>query len=282
MPHLLERIPVAEGVALAVDRWRGKHGPVLLVHGLASNARLWDGVAALLGADDIDVASVDLRGHGRSDKPDDGYDFETIARDLVRVLDALDAERAVVAGQSWGANVTIELAARHPDRVAAVVCVDGGTIQLAQRFATWDETWAALAPPRFDGVTASDFEAMVRERHAGWPEAGVAGALANMEVLPDGTIRPWLTRQRHEAIVRAMWEEDLAAQFARVEAPVVFVMAEGPEARWTADKRVGVEEALRALANGRALWIAGDHDLHAQRPDLVARVIAALVTEAEQ
>jgi alpha-beta hydrolase superfamily lysophospholipase len=55
-----------DGARLAVRRWRADGAPILLVHGLASNARTWDGVAEALVAAGHDVAAVDLRGHGAS------------------------------------------------------------------------------------------------------------------------------------------------------------------------------------------------------------------------
>ena len=101
-----------------------------------------------------------------------------------------DDRRPWVAGQSWGANVVLELAARHPDATGGVVLVDGGTIELASRFADWPTCEAALAPPPLIGTPAAGFERMIRAHHPDWPESGIAGTLANVEVLPDGTIRP--------------------------------------------------------------------------------------------
>ena len=73
-------MPVTGGVHLHAHRWDGTGRPFVLVHGLASNARLWDGVAARLADAGHRVVAVDLRGHGRSDKPDDGYDIATVRR----------------------------------------------------------------------------------------------------------------------------------------------------------------------------------------------------------
>ena len=126
---------------------------MLLVHGLASNARLWDGVADRLAASGHPVAAVDQRGHGQSDKPDDGYDFATLTGDLLALLADLgwqDERRPWVAGQSWGANVVLELAVRHPDATQGLVLVDGGTMELGHRFADWPTCEAALAPPDAD------------------------------------------------------------------------------------------------------------------------------------
>src|SRR6476660_8857533 len=110
-PPATRRIEVAPGVELAVRSWDGAGGrPFLLIHGLASNAHLWDGVANRLADLGHAVTAVDQRGHGQSDKPDIGYDFTTVTDDLAAIVAALGYERPVVAGQSWGGNVVLELA----------------------------------------------------------------------------------------------------------------------------------------------------------------------------
>ena len=78
---------VDDGVSLHVRQWpEGDQTPFLLVHGLASNCCTWEGVATRLHELGHPVAAVDQRGHGQSDKPDTGYEFPTLCRDLVRVL----------------------------------------------------------------------------------------------------------------------------------------------------------------------------------------------------
>src|SRR5690349_24023266 len=100
-------VRVAGGVRLHVRRWPGESGrvPFLLVHGLSSNARLWDGVAARLAAAGHPAYAVDLRSHGLSERPAGGYDTPTAADDVAAVARSLGLPPAVVAGQSWGGNV---------------------------------------------------------------------------------------------------------------------------------------------------------------------------------
>ena len=101
--------------ALAPIRHRGPDGDgpgrcFVLVHGLASNARLWDGVAARLAAAGHPVLAVDQRGHGRSEEPADGYTTDRCADDLLALTEVLGlvGDRAPVAvGKSWGGNVVV-------------------------------------------------------------------------------------------------------------------------------------------------------------------------------
>ena len=67
-----------------------------------------------------------MRGRGDSDKPDSGYGLGAHAEDVIRVLDHLDLETAVVAGHSMGAFVALKSALTHPDRVRSLVLLDGG------------------------------------------------------------------------------------------------------------------------------------------------------------
>jgi pimeloyl-ACP methyl ester carboxylesterase len=272
------RVPVAPGVELSVLTacLGGPLTPVLLVHGLASNARLWDGVAANLAAAGHPVAAADQRGHGRSDKPATGYDFATLVTDLLQVIASLgwDDRAPIVAGQSWGGNLVLELAARHPMATSAIALVDGGTIELAARFADWPTCEAALAPPPLAGTRAEDFEKLLRGHHPDWPEAGIAATLANLEVHADGTIHPWLDRPTHMTIVANLWQHRPSDLYPEVKVPVVLIMAEDPSnQRWMAGKRDEVSRASAGLEHVSTHWIVGDHDLHAQHPDVVAGLI---------
>ena len=273
------RVPVADDVELAVDLWDGRgREPFLLAHGLASNARLWDGVADDLAGRGHPVAVVDQRGHGRSAKPDGGYDFATLADDLVRVIGALALDRPVAVGQSWGADVVLELAARRPGAVRGVACVDGGTTELARRFPTWEECESALAPPPFRGTPLAEIEARFRRAHPDWPERGIRGALACFEVLPDGTVAPHLTFERHMTILRHLWSHRPSRLWDDIGVPVLLLPCRG-SGEWAAMKRASVEEAERRLARARTHWFDAHHDVHAQHPDRVAAVLAAAVDD---
>ena len=276
-----ERVPVTGGVRVAVDRWDGEPGrrPFLLVHGLASNARLWDGVVARLRELGHPVATVDQRGHGRSDKPDAGYDMGTVAADMRIVVEHLGWDRPVVAGQSWGGNVVLELAASWPAGIAGVACVDGGWIELQRRFPDWEEARDRMAPPPTAGTPRERIESYLRGAHPDWPEGGIQGALACFEVRDDGTVAPWLTLERHLLVLRGLWEHHPSSLYAEVGAPVLLVPADTGDEGWTAEKRQAVEEAEKALASCRTHWFTGDHDIHAQHPVALADLLAGGVED---
>ncbi|MBA3956208.1 MAG: alpha/beta fold hydrolase, partial [Acidimicrobiia bacterium] len=251
MSGRMQEVVVSDDVALSVYRWDGERDdgvPFLLVHGLASNLHLWDGVAEALAGKGHPVAALDLRGHGRSAKPDAGYDFTTMTDDLAAVLDVLSLAKVVVAGQSMGANLALELAWRFPERVGGVACIDGGWIELCRRFPDWESCAAALAPPATTGRPVTEIEAMLRQRHPDWPETGIQGALACFEQRPDGTVAPWLTLERHLALLRAMWEHRPSTRYPDIEVPVLLVPAGRTSPAGERPERV--EAAAAALPRG--------------------------------
>ena len=75
-------------------------------------------------------------------------------------------------------------------------------------------------------TTDADLEAWIRRAHPDWPETGIAGTLANFQVLADGTVAPWLTRERHMIILRQLWEHHPPQLYPKVRAPVSLLMAE--------------------------------------------------------
>jgi pimeloyl-ACP methyl ester carboxylesterase len=225
------------------------------------------------------VLTLDLRGHGRSARPDGPYDVPVVADDLATVIDRLGLDRPVVAGQSWGGNVVLELAARHPAVARGIVCVDGGWLEPSAAFADWEACLRALAPPRIAGRPLAEVEGYLRSAHPDWPEAGIRGTLANFEVRPDGTVAPWLTYDRHVTILRGMWEHHPPARYPSVRVPVLLVPADTGDAAWTARKRREVEAAAAALPTARVRWFVGDHDIHAQHPVELADVMATLARD---
>jgi pimeloyl-ACP methyl ester carboxylesterase len=95
------------------------------VHGITSNSRAWVAVARVLG-ERVALIAPDIRGRARSNELPGPYGVATHVDDLLAVLDAFGLERPVLVGHSLGAYVVARFAVSHPDRVHALVMVDGG------------------------------------------------------------------------------------------------------------------------------------------------------------
>jgi pimeloyl-ACP methyl ester carboxylesterase len=108
-----------QGHRIGFDEYGEGERPIVLVHGLLMNRGMFGRLGPALAARGNRAICVDLLGHGHSDQPDDLrlYSMPLFAEQVVAVLDELGLERAVVGGTSLGANVALELAVRHPERV---------------------------------------------------------------------------------------------------------------------------------------------------------------------
>lgn len=107
------------GVALYYEV-SGTGRPVLLLPGLGADIRLLDGLANAL-CPSFEVAALDPRGAGRSDKPDTAYTIDQMADDAAGVLDHLNLGRTVVVGYSMGGRIALSLAIRRADLVERLV-----------------------------------------------------------------------------------------------------------------------------------------------------------------
>jgi pimeloyl-ACP methyl ester carboxylesterase len=229
------------------------------------------------------VVAVDLRGHGLSEKPDDGYDMQSVTNDvagLLRVLATQGYVRPVVIGQSLGGNVVVELAHKYPELVRGVVAVDGGFLELQEHFPQWEECSVALRPPNLLGTPVARMRGYMEGAHPDWPKTGIDGSMANFEHLPDGTIRPWLSLERHLMVLRGLWEHKPTHIYKDITVPVMFVPAEGPGGVFSDTKRQAVERALHSVPKVRVEWFSpADHDLHAQHPVRFAQVVHSATTD---
>ena len=114
---------VSHGTKLHYYRTGGSKPPLVLMHGITDDGLCWAPVAKVL-AENYDVLMVDLRGHGKSDAPENGYDYETMAREVVGLIEGLALEDPVVMGHSMGAMTALTLAALEPDLPRAILLED--------------------------------------------------------------------------------------------------------------------------------------------------------------
>jgi len=276
------RIVVAPGVELHVEVRIGDKSavPFVLVHGLASNARLWDGVAEHLHAAGHTVVVIDQRGHGLSDAPDAGYDLDTAVADLLTLIETLELDRPVLAGQSWGGNVVLELGWRRPDAVRGIACVDGGVIELSQSFPSWDDCLAALTPPALDRLTLAELETRIRKSVPHFTDRAVAAYLHCFRTRADGTIEARLQRGRHLSILRSLWEHRPSTRWATLKTPTLLLLADSGDSTRTSNKRKAEAVALAAGGAIRSVWFSpGHHDLHLESPERVADLLMQGIRE---
>jgi pimeloyl-ACP methyl ester carboxylesterase len=271
------------GIELAYREWPGEGAPIVLLHGLASNSGIWEQVAGRL-APRWRVIALDQRGHGQSDKPEDGYDFATLVGDLSHALRMLGVDRPLVVGHSWGGNVALDFAVNGNPRPRALALVDGGFIELSRRM-TWDEAQVRLRPPDLV-MPEADFRARMRERLGErWSPEWEAATMGNFWIDERGYIQRNLSIDNHMKILRELFGHRPTELFARVGCPVLMVPADPPaEAQSDPARRMdrkeviaAAERALGGPLRARTVWMRDTvHDVPLHRPDELAALLAEL------
>lgn len=273
-----DRYVPGDGVSLHARDWGGDGSAVVLLHGLASNSRIWDGVAPGLVAAGLRTVALDLRGHGESEQPDHGYDFATVGRDLEAAVEALGLARPLLVGHSWGGNVVLQYAADRDARaVAGLALVDGGFIEVAAwPGMTREKALEQLAPPRF-AVPVEDW----LNQAGRWMPPGVRSdggwvgdfLRAGVEVDANGIARARFHFDNHMQVVAALYEQRPSALYARVGCPVLLLPAASDE--FAALKRPAVDLAAQRLPDARVVWFEDTmHDIPLQRPEALAAELA--------
>jgi pimeloyl-ACP methyl ester carboxylesterase len=117
----------SDGVGIEVEV-TGTGRPVVLIHGFPDTGALWRNQVPALVDNGFSVIVPDLRGYGKSDKPEgvDHYSIPYVVGDVLAVLDNLGIERAHVVGHDWGAAIAWAIGSLVPDRVDQLVALSVG------------------------------------------------------------------------------------------------------------------------------------------------------------
>ncbi len=263
--------------------WGGEGPPVMALHGLASSAHWYDLVAPLLRAR-FRVIAPDQRGHGQTTQAPTGYDWQSLAEDVVGLMDHLGFSQAAVFGHSWGGNVANNVAARFPQRVSNLVMIDGG-FNWRQRApgATWEEFRTRLAPRNVSG-TRPQFLARIRGQLDCCWNAEVERIVQTM-VYEDqhGQIHDILHPDHHAQVMHAMWHEPPNTIFPRIGCPTLIVPA-GPTperagTEFAQRRREMVGYAAQHIPRCRVCWIPETiHDIGYHKPGDLAKVVTEFLT----
>lgn len=126
----------------------GEGPPVVLLHGFPDSGRLWRHQVPALAEAGFKVIVPDLRGYGRSDKPEEveAYRIDQLVGDVVSVMSAAGAERAHVVGHDWGASLAWATALMAPERVDHLVALSVGhpATFFAHGFEQQEKSWYML------------------------------------------------------------------------------------------------------------------------------------------
>jgi len=262
---------------------------VLLIHGLSNTAWSWAPVARRVrGA--RHVVAMDLRGHGLSDAPTEGYDPPTFASDVLAVAEgsgllAEPDDRIVIAGHGFGAIVAAWAAADLGARCAGLVLVDGGWESLEAASGTAvDEFLRGLdEPPEVMRSMAAFLADRAGFDLTTWDADQERVARATVVETHAGKVVPATRPHALEASVRAMFRYDPLVTLAEVRAPVV-VLAAADDEPGTRARALAAASAGRVAAGGGRIRAASfghvGHNLMRYRPEAVSAAILSVAGEA--
>jgi pimeloyl-ACP methyl ester carboxylesterase len=234
---------------------------LLLVHGWGGEHSEWEPCVGPLAALHR-VVTVDLRGHGLSAVPSEGYGPRVLAVDLAELVDRLGIAPVIAVGHSMGGQVVTALAVEHPELVRGVVTLDPAYGADTAEEKDIPNRLAILQSPEANdfavdfvrGAFGPDLPQEARERHlklmASMPPHVLAQCYAGMYTEPDSFG------------VRAASERYLA----RRTCPVLGVCSWPPAADW--------QRAILPAARTRILtWAGAGHYVHEERPAQLVQVI---------
>jgi pimeloyl-ACP methyl ester carboxylesterase len=257
--------------------WGDGAGVVLLLHGYLEHAHVWDWVAPRLAEAGHHVFALDWRGHGDTEWVGAGgyYHFPDYVADLAGVVRGLGGNAALI-GHSMGGHAAIQYAGTEPERVTALVSVEGigmpdsNPETAPARFATWLRDLETVAtrvrsPFNLDAATAR-----IRERFPRFsPE--VARHMALWGSREESGQRVWKFDPLHQtSSPQPAYAAQTYAFCRRVACPVLYV--EGAESgSWLSDD--DLSQRLSALRARRATVEGAGHHPHLERPEALARLV---------
>jgi pimeloyl-ACP methyl ester carboxylesterase len=292
---MVVRLSSGERVAYLAWHAASEARPLVLLHGLARTSWSWVPVARRL-AGRYAIAAPDLRGHGASEAPREGYDLESLALDALTVLaaegwgDAVGGPAVIVAGHGLGAMIAVEMARLEPGSVAALVLVDGGWEEIAETSRlSPPELLAAMSDP--PEVMAS-MEAYLADRRDFDPETWDAdqerAARAAVVERHAGHVSPVVRASVMRRLVETLVAYQPLEALGTLPMPVTILVAgtgtaDDEERR---ERLLALDDVQRArsaagLAPADVILLDGaGHELMRYRPDDVAAAIAALAGSA--
>jgi pimeloyl-ACP methyl ester carboxylesterase len=264
--------------------WGEGERVVLLCHGFLEHAHAWSWVAPQLAAAGWHVYALDWRGHGRSEWVGTGgyYHFADYIADLGGLVRQLGGRVALV-GHSMGGNATLLYTGTEPERVSALVSIEGlgppgaDFADAPARFAAWIDDLERSAARARPPMALADARARLRERYARLSDAAIDLLAEHGTRAVDGG-REWAFDPLHQTRTpQPFYSEQGRAFWRRVACPMLYIAGDSSVIRYPDDILADRLSVLRA----RRTVIAGSgHHPHLEQPDELARVLVAFLNTA--
>jgi esterase len=248
--------------------------PVVFLHGLMGFSSNWGKIWPALH-ERYPVLVYDQRGHGKSEKPKEGYSPTDYAQDLRALLEHLNWPKVHVVGHSMGGRVALRFCTLFPEKVKSVVIEDSGMSANPKRIQWINELLGAIPTPFADRNAAKKF---FDEKYATDPMLG--GFLhANLETKPDGSV-DWrfYAPGMVETIVTGRATEAMT-EFASLKIPTLIIRG-GNSLEFP---RGEMAEMQRILPAAQYEEISGaGHFVHAEKPVEFSQILKSFLDRVEK
>jgi pimeloyl-ACP methyl ester carboxylesterase len=258
----------------------GQGPPVVLIPGAFTTYRAWDGMLPALSVHHR-VLAFDYVGVGDSDQPSDGFGYtvEEQADVMGEAIAALGAAGTRVVGASYGGAVALNLAARYPELISQVVCIEGGALISPEvlnysrlgRLIDWpvlgDIIWGFMKSGLFDAITARSVMG------SAWADLTPEARRDVIKVFSANIMT--VSRASWMGIYRAITTRiDFVEALQRTRVPVLYLY--GEESRYRAVAEANARQFWESHPNIEVVAFPhGIHDLHLQYPGDVSRLALA-------
>jgi pimeloyl-ACP methyl ester carboxylesterase len=273
----------SQGLRLHYADWGNeKAPPLILVHGGRDHCRSWDLIARSLQPH-FHVLAPDLRGHGDSDWTKGGsYALTEYVYDLSRLVQSTAAQPVTIVGHSMGGMVALIYSGTFPDRVSALVVLDGVTVlpnatraPAHERIAKWLGQLDQLEgrePRRYRTIEDAAAHMQAHNRRLS-PELALHLAKFGVRQNADGTYSWKFDPYQRAMAPQRLWPEDHVALWSRITCPTLLLHA--GESFLAGSK---VADLANYFQQARTQTMSGaGHWLHHERPDEVLGAIRAFL-----
>lgn len=237
---------------------------ILFLHGLGSSTRDWEAQLPHFRSR-YRLLAIDMRGHGRSDKPAGPYSMKQFARDVIGVLDALKIDRVHVVGLSMGGMIAFQLAVDYPQRLQSMTIINSGPAVVVRTFKDRIGVWMRFGIVRLLGM-----------RKMGETLAKRLFVDADQEALRQTFIQRWSENDPRAYLdaMRAIVGWSVADHIGRLKIPTLIVAADQdytPVAAKEAYIAQMPNATLKIIENAR-------HAVAAERPEALNKVVDEFIT----
>lgn len=293
----MEKLRVkVNGAELEVNQYPRNGETIVFIHFSGGNLAQWNGIVPYF-TDKYHIITLDLRGHGKSDKVVNGYTLDNMATDIIGVMNQLEINKAHIVGSSLGGEIAVNIAAHFPERIQSIV-VEGAIQNYFGKNGVYDiakeeipnkkielrTKRAKKNNPVFDSIEEKIEMATQNYEQGGilWNQQIEEFEIYDSSETGDGKYTSACPKWVIDKYLEDFWDMKFEKCFENVICPVLMLPS---EEEWESKEiKVGIEKFQELLKSSQVVVIPGGSHAYVafQYPLEFSKVIQAFHKEIEQ